>query len=314
MSKKWIITLSIVVFLFSFHNLAWSSVEGMWDVTGSMTIKVSIPGEGSDKVTTPFTDTLIFYADNSFQMGGMHGTWNQKKSAYKVFLDEGSIETSFEELFWDYYELDTSCDITKVTFKGTENTKKQTIKGTMNIKMNIHFFDFDVIGKVTISAKLSGTRAVMTDLIGTYALRGFTIQYSDDTSFTQDDIPYFSGTMSITSNTLTQFIEINDADIYATGTYTASFFNDHEGVLHVNDGSSSHDVYFSISGNYFTTYSGVMYLGGGITFEEWDYWEKISNTPSITSSALSAASKNMLEKQIKSDDGLFTGIGKKFKQ
>ncbi len=48
--------------------------------------------------------------------------------------------------------------------------------------------------------------------------------------------------------------------------------------MHIKDATGNHDGSFSISGNELTTYSGVMDLGGGITFEEWDTWEKTGNS------------------------------------
>lgn len=311
--KKRIIWLLTIIFISLFHSLVWSSVEGIWDVNGTLTVQVSIPGEGSDKITVPFSDVFIFYPDNSFEMTNINGTWTHKKKKFKVFLNADNIKSYFEDYFWDYYDLDITCEITKAILQGTENAKKATIKGKMSLKMNVYFWDYDVEGKIKISANFTGGRSEISDLVGTYTLSGFTIRYSNGIVVTQNDVSYFSGTMSITNNTITQFIEIEEIDIYASGTYTTSFFNKNEGILHINDVSGSHDVYFTISGNYLNTYSGIINLGNGLMAEEWDYWEKISNSPTITTSALSVASKNIFEKQIDNNKGLFTAIGESLK-
>jgi hypothetical protein len=85
--------------------------------------------------------------------------------------------------------------------------------------------------------------------------------------------------MKIGPETISQSITINKTTVRPSGTYTITYTNGtSEGIMHIKDATGNHDGSFSISGNELTTYSGVMDLGGGITFEEWDTWEKTGNS------------------------------------
>ena len=85
--------------------------------------------------------------------------------------------------------------------------------------------------------------------------------------------------MKLGTETMGQSIVINNTTVKASGTYTITYTKETtEGIFHVTDATGNHDVSFTISGNKLTTYSGVVNLGGGITYEEWDTWEKESDS------------------------------------
>jgi hypothetical protein len=123
------------------------------------------------------------------------------------------------------------------------------------------------------------------DLTGTYSLTAFTVKFSDGTIVDQNSstITSWSGTMKIGDTTFTQSFVINDTPIALTGTATITWTSSTTGIAHVTEQSGlEHDVYFSISGNDLTTYSGIIQSGTpGLTFEEWDYWLKVSDTLEI---------------------------------
>ncbi len=118
----------------------------------------------------------------------------------------------------------------------------------------------------------------MQDLYGTYYLIAFTIVYSDGFTLTQDDV-YVDGTMAICEGTITQSFRFGDTYYGITGTYTVTYTNGtSEGYFTITNGTGTHDVPFWISGYDITTYSGVVPVGDGVTYEEWDTWEKVDNS------------------------------------
>lgn len=122
-------------------------------------------------------------------------------------------------------------------------------------------------------------------LTGTYRLIGFTIAYSDGSTFTEYDFSGWSGTLIIDDPTWTESIVIQGMSAHITGTATITWTTPNtEGIAHLTDPSGTHDVQFTISGNEFDTYSGVMESTiPGTTFEEWNYWIKVSNSISSAS-------------------------------
>ena len=123
-------------------------------------------------------------------------------------------------------------------------------------------------------------------LQGTYHLTGFTVDFSNGVTLTENDFTSWSGEMIIGDITFTQNFMLEGEPISATGTATITYTNGtSEGIAHVTDQSGTHDVYFSCSGNNLTTYSGIVFVDPGLSLEEWDYWVKVSDTASATSIA-----------------------------
>lgn len=116
------------------------------------------------------------------------------------------------------------------------------------------------------------------NITGTYTLRAFTVKYSNGVTITDKDVSY-SGTMKIGSQSISQSFVINNTPISVSGTYVITYTQGtSDGNFRVTDTTGTHDIPFSISGNLLATYSGVVTLGSGATFEEWDSWEKTSNS------------------------------------
>lgn len=114
---------------------------------------------------------------------------------------------------------------------------------------------------------------VNQSVVGSYRFTGFTVKYQGDI-ITQDhpSVKSWSGSMQVTSTTLTQHFNINGLEINVGGKYTLVWDVGHNsGVAKINDGGKQFDIIFICSGLNLTTYE------KGPDFEEWDYWVKISN-------------------------------------
>jgi len=139
-------------------------------------------------------------------------------------------------------------------------------------------------------------------LQGTYSLVGFDLDYSNGTTINENSpvITSWSGTMKIGTDTISQSFVINNTPFAATGTATITWTTAGvAGIAHITDQTGTHDVAFTISGNNLTTYSGVMDSGTpGITVEEYDHWNKISDS-------LSPEREGSVTE--KSDEQAFTG-------
>ena len=117
-------------------------------------------------------------------------------------------------------------------------------------------------------------------LQGTYTLTGFDVVYSSGTTINENSpsITSWSGTMKIGTSSFSQSFEVNGMPLAVSGSATISWITPNvSGIAHVTDLSGTHDVSFTISGNDLSTYSGVV-PSGGLTFEEWDYWTKVSDS------------------------------------
>ena len=117
-------------------------------------------------------------------------------------------------------------------------------------------------------------------LVGTYRLNGFKIIYANGVTVTEKNTTSFSGSMEMGINTLTQTFVINGQSIYVPQTgYSITYTKGtSEGILHLTDPSGTkRDGSFAISGNLFHTYTNTGITDTGLTFEEWDYWEKTSD-------------------------------------
>lgn len=119
--------------------------------------------------------------------------------------------------------------------------------------------------------------APIENITGTYSLEAVTVKYSNGATITEKDISV-SGTMKIGTDTLRQSLVINNTPVTVGGHYSITYSRGtNAGILHITESSRTSDISFSISDNILTTYSGVVSLESGLTFEEWDVWEKISD-------------------------------------
>ncbi|MDQ7787861.1 MAG: hypothetical protein RDU01_09640 [Thermodesulfovibrionales bacterium] len=159
MSKKWLITLLTVTFLFSIYHPVWSSVEGIWDINGKTTVKVTIKGYGTEKETTFFEDEFIFYNDNTFEMIDSEGTWSQERRKFNVYIDPADLEDYFEDNL--EYMLDTDVDvyITSYSFYGSEDKSSHKIKGKMKMNMSLYIDEYDIEGTINVNTTFTGYRS-----------------------------------------------------------------------------------------------------------------------------------------------------------
>lgn len=122
-------------------------------------------------------------------------------------------------------------------------------------------------------------------LQGTYTFVGFDVNYSNGTTVvnineSSPTITSCSGTMEFGANTLSQSFVINDKPVALTGAVAITWIKAGvSGIAHVTDTAGTHDLPFTISGNTLITYSGVVQYGTpGLTVEEYNYWEKVSDS------------------------------------
>ena len=158
MFKRFLIISIASLSIFAFSSIAWSSVEGKWDVLGKMTVKVSIKGHKAQTGKTVASDEFAFYGNGQFEMIDMEGTWTQKGKKFTVYLDPETVSEYFESVLSDELETDVSVTVTKIVFTGTE-LKNGTIKGSFKFYMSFYIEDYDLPGKITASVSFTGRRA-----------------------------------------------------------------------------------------------------------------------------------------------------------
>ena len=140
------------------------------------------------------------------------------------------------------------------------------------------------------SSAVTAPVASPDNLHGTYALTGFDVKYSDGTFIdeTNQIVKSFSGTMKISdTNYISQSVTLNGSSDSVSGyvdilwkdkTYTSAGFY----VVGTNILICTIDI--TTDGEYLTTYSsGNTVSGTTITYQEWDYWQKVSNSFALKS-------------------------------
>jgi hypothetical protein len=156
MLKKHLAVLMVSFSILLFSNLAWSSVsETTWEIEGTMKVRVSIQGLGSQSEAIDFSDEISFHSDGSFEMIDWEGTWKQIRNRFTVNLYPADVEVYFEEFLGDN-GLDVTVEITKLSITGTE-LKNGTINGRIILNMDFHLNDLDLSGKLSVTATITGT-------------------------------------------------------------------------------------------------------------------------------------------------------------
>jgi hypothetical protein len=112
--------------------------------------------------------------------------------------------------------------------------------------------------------------------IGAYRLTSFLVVYSNG-SIMSDKNTDVSGTMKIGDNSLEQSLTLNGQPIYIKGSYRQKYASDGGGAASVTDSYGAHTLAFWTSNLELTTYSGIIRLNNGVTYEEWDHWSKVSD-------------------------------------
>jgi hypothetical protein len=145
------------------------------------------------------------------------------------------------------------------------------------------------------------------DRQGTYSLKGFYVNFSDGSTFTEKDVA-ISGTMRLGATSVSQVMVIEGNTFPMTGTYVPTFTKGSStGIFTFRDASGTHDAYFWISGYELTTFSGIVRLNSTTAFREWDYWVKVND--SITTEELSSTSQPGGLHSESGGAGLAKGIG-----
>lgn len=123
------------------------------------------------------------------------------------------------------------------------------------------------------------------NLIGTYNLSDFRVEFSNGTTFTPDNLNVF-GMMVIDASSITQNLTIEGTNLSSSGEYTVTFISavNSLGILTITGSSgTTYEVSFTISGPELRTYSGIKEVDSSLTVEEWDTWRKISDVPQAPS-------------------------------
>lgn len=158
--KKWLISVLIGIFItLALFELAWSSVEGRWDILDETIMKVTIKKHGSQKMAIDFFSEAVFNVDGSFQMADFEGIWHQEGRKFTVNLDPHNLESFFQESLIDIFGWTADVDLKKVFLTGKEMSDG-TIKGKLAIKMTIYVQDLGSEGRIKVSSKFTGTRII----------------------------------------------------------------------------------------------------------------------------------------------------------
>lgn len=163
MLKKLLIILIGSLSIIAFSNIAWASVIGTWEITGKVTTTIKGKGIKTTIIKGALDgDSWIFNEDNSFDSDNVGGTWSQVKTKFAVNFNDDDIISLAEEMLSEEFGTDITVNaITKKTFTGTENTKKNTIKGSFKIYMTASGYDescgCERTGKVTVAGSFNGT-------------------------------------------------------------------------------------------------------------------------------------------------------------
>jgi len=138
-------------------SAAWCSVEGDWDMTGKMSAKVKIQGEGSKKLKAYVVDEFTFSPGGDFEMIDAGGSWIQTGKKFIVELDRDSIEALYEDTLYSVLGVHVNVNVIEATITGTEN-KNNTIKAKFNLLMTFENDFYDLYGTAQAKASLKGTR------------------------------------------------------------------------------------------------------------------------------------------------------------
>jgi hypothetical protein len=119
----------------------------------------------------------------------------------------------------------------------------------------------------------------VNQLVGTYSLVEFTIEFDNGITMTQNSVSSFSGTMTITTNgNMTQSVSVNGNEVSVSGTYSIIS----NSILRLTFSGCTYDLGYSFNNNILTTLleSGTC----GANFSESDVWQKTSSLVSINAS------------------------------
>jgi hypothetical protein len=138
---------------------AAAAVTGAWDVSGTVKVRVTVPGVGSQGQKVAFVDHFTFSEGGSFEMLDALGTWTQggkKGQNFAVQLSSQDMEDLFEAMFADF---DLTADLSDVQASISGKQKRSdAIKGTLNLTGDIDLSEFGFSGGLTATGKFTGVR------------------------------------------------------------------------------------------------------------------------------------------------------------
>ena len=111
--------------------------------------KVTIQGNGSEKLIRTFSEKWTLFSDGTFMTENcLFGAWRQKGRKVLFTYDPEDIVTLLKDM---PYAM-TSVSVAKIVFSGTEK-KKGIIKGSYKIYAGAYFHEYDSVGKILIGGK-----------------------------------------------------------------------------------------------------------------------------------------------------------------
>ncbi len=158
MSRRILLVLLACLISVTLSGYAWAAVEGAWDISGVNTVKVKIKGTPTQTQKNNFTDTYTFGNNSSFQMLYISGMYSVNKNKFAVNLSDTDIvnymtaDLENEFSLAGYTAIVSNVVITKERFKGTENLKDGTIKGTVKIGVTMDIQVVELNAFVTVKA------------------------------------------------------------------------------------------------------------------------------------------------------------------
>ncbi|MEW6585034.1 MAG: hypothetical protein AB1442_05410 [Nitrospirota bacterium] len=159
MFRKTALLLFSFLFVILIKGPAWSSVEGAWDVSGEMTVKVKMTGYGVERETSYFEDEFIFHDDGSFEMIDLEGSWSQQGRKFFVYADPADIEDYFEVGLGDALDADVDVNLISYSFTGKGNKPSTRITGKFKMKMYFYVDEYDLEGTVNMVSTFTGYRS-----------------------------------------------------------------------------------------------------------------------------------------------------------
>ena len=158
MLKKQLSAVIVVLSIITVSKPVWSSVVGMWDIVGKVTIKASLEGFGSNSVRGSYEDEFLFNADGTFEMIDMTGSWSPSEKGFIIELDPLDVETYIKDSL-SSEGLNADVTLISASFTGKESKNGSTIKGKFTMQLDIYVHNPGVPGRVSVKASFKGLRA-----------------------------------------------------------------------------------------------------------------------------------------------------------
>ncbi len=153
-----LLSIAITSFMiFAFSNTAWCSVEGDWDITGKISVKVKIEGQRSEKSKGYIEDEFNFYPGGYFEMLDMDGNWAQTDRKFIVELNRDNLKDYYEDLLSSELGVSVNVAVIESAITGKEN-KNGTIKGKFRLLISFFNDAYGLYGELQAKAGFKGTR------------------------------------------------------------------------------------------------------------------------------------------------------------